>query len=243
MSAASAGEDWKVSHLAETHSTNVVAASFGPWHAVRADVQTAGRGRFQRAWVSNAGGLWLSAVVPLDIQSEGGRLLPLAAGLAVCDVLRSFGVADLRLRWPNDVLVGRRKVAGLLIDCFRPGLAVVGMGVNVHNRPDFQDPALRGCVARLADLTPQSVTPDEVCERLLGALREVVLEIHAGRFSEILARVQPLWSLGGRVSLDLDGQTRAGRFGGVDARGQIILIDDVGCEVFPPERVRHLTEL
>src|SRR5690349_19647555 len=119
--------EWRLRELAAVDSTNLFAANLPAWHAVRADTQTAGRGRFQRQWVSDAGGLWLSAVVPVETNSPAWRMLPLATGVAVCDALRANGANQLRLRWPNDVLVGNRKLAGLLIDQFRPAAAVVGV--------------------------------------------------------------------------------------------------------------------
>jgi len=235
---------WTITHRKEAESTNLLAAGLPAWHAIRADVQTAGRGRFQRSWVSDAGGLWLSAVVPIDITSEGGRLLPLAAGLAVCDTLRSLGVQQLRMRWPNDVMVGNRKIAGLLIDQFKSGLAVVGIGVNVFNKPEEQKPELRGSVARLADVATAPLELDLLTAALLDALRSVASELHAGRFPALLERVNALWHLAGEVELDLDHETRRGRFGGVDGDGRLILIDKRGAaSVFPPEQARHLSEL
>src|SRR5579859_3257989 len=98
-------ESWTLQEYQAVSSTNLVAAALPAWTAVRADTQTAGRGRFQRTWISDQGGLWLSAVVPLNQDDLLRRALPLAAGLAICDALRHLGVHGFRLRWPNDVLV------------------------------------------------------------------------------------------------------------------------------------------
>jgi hypothetical protein len=73
-------------------------------------------------------------------------------GLAVCDSLRSIGLQQFRVRWPNDVLVDDRKLAGLLVDQFVAGLAVAGIGVNVFNQPETQAPYLKNQTVRLADL-------------------------------------------------------------------------------------------
>src|SRR5690348_13205784 len=90
---------WTVHHYATAGSTNLLAANLPAWSAVRADVQSSGRGRFQRRWVSDKGGLWLSAVLPSNSISAG--VLPFAVGLAVCDTLRESRLRDLRMRWPN----------------------------------------------------------------------------------------------------------------------------------------------
>lgn len=240
----SAVPDWTLHQHAEVSSTNLVAADLPAWQAVRADTQTAGRGRFQRPWVSDAGGLWLSAVVPVQTNSPGWRLLPLATGLAVCDALRATGVPRLRLRWPNDVLVGDRKLAGLLIDQFRPGLAVVGIGINVGNQPEARDGSLQGHVVRLADLIPVVPSLQDLAMRVLASVRSVWLGIqHAGPES-ILPRVNALWELPRRVELDLDGTSVCGVFAGVDAQGRLKLTDDGGATTFfDPQAVKLLRDI
>jgi BirA family biotin operon repressor/biotin-[acetyl-CoA-carboxylase] ligase len=147
-------EGWTIYEYSVVTSTNLVAANLPPWTAVRAGAQTNGRGRFQRPWVSDQGGLWLSAVVPTERDPIKQRTLPLVVGLAVSDSLHELGVSRLRMRWPNDVLVDDRKLAGLLIDHFAPGLAVVGIGINVRNQPEALDPSLKNQTARLVDLLP-----------------------------------------------------------------------------------------
>jgi BirA family transcriptional regulator, biotin operon repressor / biotin---[acetyl-CoA-carboxylase] ligase len=116
-------------HLRETTSTNEVArglAAAGAPHGtlVTAALQTAGRGRQGRTWTAPAGQtLLLSLVV-----READLLLPLRAGLAVADLVGDAA----RVKWPNDVLLDGRKVAGVLVEG-RPqeGWTVVGIGVNV----------------------------------------------------------------------------------------------------------------
>ena len=144
-------DGWAVHEVPVTASTNLAAATLPVWEAMRADRQTAGRGRFQRGWVSDEGGLWLSAVVPAGADAAA---LPLAVGLAVCDSLRSLGLKRFRVRWPNDILVDDRKLAGLLVERFHPVAAVAGIGINVLNHPENCDPELKNQTVRLADLIP-----------------------------------------------------------------------------------------
>ena len=221
-------------------STNLVAATLPVWNAVRADIQTAGRGRFQRNWISDAGGLWLSAVVPED---QLRRVLPLAAGLAVCRALQELGVTGVRLRWPNDVLVNDRKLAGLLIDQFESGRVVIGIGLNVSNHPENHDRSLAHCTTRLADLLP--VRPG------LGALTSLVLR-HLGSVlrtleedPELLFRdINLLWGPPREVELDLDGISCRGVFQRVDPEGRLALSDPEGnLSFYEAHQVRHLTEM
>lgn len=238
-----AAPDWRLREFAEVDSTNLVAAHLPAWHAVRADTQTAGRGRFQRQWVSDAGGLWLSAVVPVETNSPEWRLLPLVTGVAVCDALRANGVDKLRLRWPNDILVGERKLAGLLIDQFQPGLAVVGIGINVRNHPEARDGSLNGHVARLADLVRATPSLRDLAVRVLASLKSVWQEVTIAGPESILPRVNALWDLPRRVQLDLDGTLVSGDFIGVDARGRLQLRNDGATSFFEPQDVRLLRDI
>jgi BirA family transcriptional regulator, biotin operon repressor / biotin---[acetyl-CoA-carboxylase] ligase len=127
-------------HLRETTSTNELArqlAAAGAPHGtlVTTGFQTAGRGRQGRTWTAPPGRALLLSVVVRDPDP----LLPLRAGLAVADLA---GPAAL-VKWPNDVLLEGRKVAGVLVEA-RPqeGWAVVGIGVNAAFAPDELPPEL-----------------------------------------------------------------------------------------------------
>jgi len=234
---------WQLREFAEVDSTNLVAAKLPAWHAVRADTQTAGRGRFQRSWVSDAGGLWLSAVVPVETNSPAWRMLPLATGVAVCEALRGTGVKQLRLRWPNDVLVGDGKLAGLLIDQFTLGSAVVGIGINISNHPEVQDGALLGHVARLANLVSVVPSLPDLTERVLASLKSTWLEVQASGPETLLPHVNALWDLPRRVQLDVNDKLVNGEFGGVDAGGRLQLrLDNGATNFFEPQEVKLLRD-
>jgi BirA family transcriptional regulator, biotin operon repressor / biotin---[acetyl-CoA-carboxylase] ligase len=116
-------------HYRSTDSTNERArelASSGAPHGtiVTADEQTAGRGRQGRAWIAGPGSAMLMSVVLRRINGA----LPLAAAVAVCEALPLRAL----IKWPNDIWIGRRKVAGILVEG-RPleGWGVLGIGVNV----------------------------------------------------------------------------------------------------------------
>lgn len=111
--------------------------------AVLADEQLAGRGRVGRAWASPAGlGVWLSLVVrPRALPAPA--LLPLVVGLAAAAALDPFtGAERVMIKWPNDLTLGGRKLAGILCETSWkgsvPGFVVVGLGINVlHTAGDF----------------------------------------------------------------------------------------------------------
>ncbi len=237
-------EGWTLHKYDVVTSTNLVAASLPAWSAVRADTQTNGRGRFQRKWVSDEGGLWLSAVVPVDSVSGAAKTLPLAVGLAVCEALANLGVAQIRMRWPNDVLVNERKLAGLLLDQFSPGLAVAGIGINVSNHPETREPSLRTQTTRLADLVPKPPELSELTSLVLQHLRGLVLELKRAGFESILPRLNGYWAAPRQVELDLDGRTVRGSFTGVDQEGRLILENNARSLIrYESQQVRHLQEL
>jgi BirA family biotin operon repressor/biotin-[acetyl-CoA-carboxylase] ligase len=235
---------WTLREFAQVDSTNFVAGSLPAWHAVRADTQTAGRGRFQRPWVSDAGGLWLSAVVPAPGRKEDWQLLPLVAGLAVIEALLTFGVAQARLRWPNDIMVGDRKLAGLLVDTFDPRRAVIGLGVNVTNQPAAQDASLRNTATRLADLVNPPPALAELTAAILAHLRRKVEALAAGGFAALQPRLNQLWGGTPRVTVELDAGVRQGTFAGVDEHGRLLLRDEAGNRTaLAAHEVRLLREI
>jgi BirA family biotin operon repressor/biotin-[acetyl-CoA-carboxylase] ligase len=130
--------------LAVTHSTNndaLAAARSAALHGsvYFADEQLAGRGRGDHAWHSAAGeGLYLSALLRPKIPAARLPLLPLAAGLAAADAIRTASKLTVDLRWPNDLLIGARKAGGILVEAqseaSKVAYAVVGIGINVHQR-------------------------------------------------------------------------------------------------------------
>ena len=132
-----------------------------PWNGVVSPVQRSGRGQMRRAWSSTPGNLHISLILPSASGSPGGdpgTLLPLAVGYLFCRVLEEEGL-DPIMKWPNDVLVRGRKVAGILVED-RGGRTVVGIGVNIafapqdaNMRSDRSNPA--GCLRDLGlDATP-----------------------------------------------------------------------------------------
>jgi BirA family biotin operon repressor/biotin-[acetyl-CoA-carboxylase] ligase len=108
-----------------------------------AESQTAGRGQFQRPWSSAAGlGLWFSLLLRLEVNDTTIPSLSAFAAVALVNTLHKLGISDYGIKAPNDVLIGGRKVAGILVET-RPGrnpFAVIGIGLNVNHVPeDFSD--------------------------------------------------------------------------------------------------------
>lgn len=129
--------------VGETGSTNAdllaraADASEGDW--LRADRQTAGRGRMGRAWQSPSGNLYASTLVRLCPADPAAATLTLVAAVALTDALRAAAPGiDFTIKWPNDVLIDGAKIAGILLERTSDAI-VIGFGVNLAWRPENLD--------------------------------------------------------------------------------------------------------
>jgi len=236
---------WKIQLHEELGSTNDLAGRLPGWNVVLARRQTGGRGRYRRSWVSDEGGLWLSAVLPTPGPAERWAVLPLAAGWALRAAIASLGVSDLRLRWPNDLMVGRTKLAGILVERFRPDAAVIGIGINLLNRPELQQPELAGLVTRLADLLPEPPSQEQVLAALLAKLTEAQHLLEQGQADALLPSLNEAWRIR-RVQVALTERQAPliGEFEGVDIQGNLIIVDATGQRrILSPLAVELLREL
>ena len=122
---------------------------------VLADYQTAGRGQHGRAWTAPTGAaLLFSVVLRPHLPVARWPEIPLAAGCAIAEALETVAPVCVRLKWPNDVLVSGRKLAGILAEgvASTPSLVVVGIGVNVSQREQDWPPDLASRAGSLASL-------------------------------------------------------------------------------------------
>jgi BirA family biotin operon repressor/biotin-[acetyl-CoA-carboxylase] ligase len=106
---------------------------------VIAEQQSGGRGRMKRKWASPRGGIWISVVLMPAIPTATSTMLPFVAALAVCDAIREATGLRATLKWPNDVMINEKKVAGILLDLSAEAetvnYAVIGIGVNANVEP------------------------------------------------------------------------------------------------------------
>ncbi len=222
-------------------STNDVAdrlAWEGAAHGtvVAADFQESGRGRMGRTWHSPPGaGLYVSVVLrPERLLAPGGRAplsaaspVTLTAGVAAADALRAVTGLPVEIKWPNDVVIGWRKICGILAEGAAAGHAirhvVLGIGVNVLASaypPDIADRA-----TSLEAEAGRAVDRGAVFAELLACLAERVGRLPAGRFDEVLEawrRLSPS-SAGTRVGISTpDGWVEAVT-AGLDADGALLV--------------------
>lgn len=214
--------------------------------AVRARVQTAGRGRRAHAWSSPEGGLYLSVLIRPQVASVQLPGLPVACALGIVNALRSVGCSQAKLKWPNDVVVGRAKLAGILTELGQADngpFAVCGVGVNMHvpEAPTAPGSLTPAGLATSLDRGCPLPSLDELAERIRSGIVDAAESWGRG-LTNCNENAAPLTGIvdvyndclafrGERVTVTaVDGaQVGIGTLLGVDERGRALVKDDTGC--------------
>lgn len=190
----------------------------GAW--LRADRQSGGRGRLNRAWESPDGNLYCSTLVRLRPGDPPPATLAFVAAVAVWQAIDALLPGRPVIKWPNDIMIGPAKLSGMLLE--RTGDAIiVGIGVNVETHPD-------GLGRPTTDLWTQGAsqsTPATLVEQIAGRFADLLISWRAYGFEP----VRTLWlsaahPVGASLQASLpDGSVIAGQFAGLDTDGALIL--------------------
>jgi BirA family biotin operon repressor/biotin-[acetyl-CoA-carboxylase] ligase len=228
--------DFRHEALLETSSTNsecLTRARAGDagnlW--VTAGRQTGGRGRRGRPWISEPGNLYASLLLidPAPLERLGS--LPLAVAVAVHQAVREVlppASAEVEVKWPNDILIGRKKTCGILIEgeALPDGryALVIGIGINVSVMPEnplYPVTCLREQGA--------SVSPEELFAHLYAAMAEALDVWNSGRgIREITAQWRRVaCGIGEKITVNLPDRSISGQFAGIDDSGLLML--DIGA--------------
>jgi BirA family biotin operon repressor/biotin-[acetyl-CoA-carboxylase] ligase len=220
---------WDVRRVAETESTNADVAAAARAGApegtvVVADHQTAGRGRLDRTWEAPPGsGLAMSALVrPDDLDPARWPWIPLMTGVAVAGAVREAGL-EPSLKWPNDVEIDGRKLAGILVERVETAdgpAAVIGIGLNVAMTieqlpvPTATSLSLEGSVA----------TRDELLDAVLAGLATHYVLLRADPAALRESYLAVCGTVGSTVRVDLpDEATLTGAATDVDEHGRLVV--------------------
>lgn len=207
-------------------------ASAGAEHGtiVGADVQTAGQGRLGRSWESKRGGLYFTMILRPRVEMRELPVVTLALGLAVADAVQMFTGIAVDLRWPNDVMVGDRKLAGILAQ-WQDGAVLAGIGLNV-GQADFE-PELHATATSLA-LETGSVQNRDVLLRAIAASVETHVKVLEGSGVDAILRLfgaASSYVAGKRVRVELPGGDVNGITAGLTPEGFLVLRKDDGTEM------------
>ncbi|PLX42245.1 MAG: biotin--[acetyl-CoA-carboxylase] ligase [Hyphomicrobiales bacterium] len=223
----------------EIDSTNSEALRRAPQEGplwVWARVQTKGRGRQGRVWASGRGNLYASLLLPVDFEPALTPQVSFVAALAVHDTAAQLlGKGDpsdrLKLKWPNDVLLGGAKIAGILLEGASSGAArgavAIGCGINLAHHPELDE-------RKATSLGAYG------CEVEAGAALSVLAAAMQARLGQWrggagFAAIRADWlarvgGLGERVEIRLPNERRSGIFATIDSGGALILRLDDGQE-------------
>ncbi|OCW58682.1 biotin--[acetyl-CoA-carboxylase] ligase [Hoeflea olei] len=227
------GPEFRHIELGDVSSTNVEcmerARAGDPGRLwITASRQTGGRGRRGRTWVSEPGNLYASLLLIDPAPWDGMASLPLAVTIAVHDAVAAVlpdAPERLRIKWPNDLLIGGAKTAGILIEA--EGLengrraVVIGCGINIAHKPEAGlYPAT--CLAQEGS----SATPQMVFAHLVGSMQRVLDAWDQGRG---LAAIRDAWieralGFGAPVTVNLPDRQIHGLFDGIDGDGRLVLV-------------------
>ena len=245
---------WDVRRTADTTSTNAdllaLARSGEPEGVVLvADHQTAGRGRLDRTWEAPPGASLLTSILlrpsdaPRSLALDQTHLVANAVGIAAAVAARRLSGVDVRLKWPNDLVIatadGVRKVSGILAESIlsdgRVEALVVGIGINV-NWPADLPPELADIAIALNHAAGAAPRPPRAAGR--AAPRRPLLRLAGdGRRSEprSLGEYRSLSAtIGSRVRVELPGETFEGDAIDITAEGHLLVVDE--C----PDRPREV---
>jgi BirA family biotin operon repressor/biotin-[acetyl-CoA-carboxylase] ligase len=230
-------DDFRHVALDEVSSTNTEAlararAGDSGFLWITAERQSGGRGRRGREWVSERGNLYSSLLLVDFAPTEELGSLPLAVALAVHETIVSVTPPDgatVDIKWPNDVLIDRRKTSGILLEAERlPDgrmALVIGIGINIRARPDLaQYP--------VTSLTDQgvSISPEELFARLFIAMADALSVWDQGRgIGEIVRRWRGVaCGIGEKITVNLPDRSISGIFSGIDDKGLLLLDSAAG---------------
>ncbi len=233
----------------------LVAENPGQIILVTSDRQTAGRGRSGRVWRSPAGGAWFSMAWPMRVEPQRYNSVPLLAGKAVLDSVKAIlgPAARVQIKWPNDVLVEDKKVAGVLCERVLGGRAgarglpatlVVGVGINTNFNSDRLGDDLRRSAGTLSEFTGGCVDVTDLIRGCAARIERLITRLELERSemgSAFFARLETnLAWVGHAVSLHVGDRVVTGLCVGLDGAGRLRLEVSGREEVFDAGEVSHV---
>lgn len=217
---------------------------------VFAEEQTKGRGRFGRRWLCpRGGGILVSCLLVPPFRSDRLPLLTVTAALATCQAIEEAAGHQPAIRWPNDIVIDGKKVAGVLVESQSRArsvvTAVVGIGLNVNVRPQDFPPNLEQPATSLLEASGKPVERLALARSLLRKIDTLYGELLAGESEALVEEWRRLSVLSHRrIRISLDKREAVGRVLEVDPIEGILLgLDLGGSKWFRGELVRHLEVL
>ena len=227
----------KLEVFSEIDSTNTYlmqmpAPTAGRCRIATADTQTAGRGRKGRRWISlEDSGLCMSLAYTFGRHPENLPALTLAVGIGVIDALQSFDVADVHLKWPNDLVLRDAKLGGILTELKHARgstlTVVTGIGINTALPPGFEIPSTADWTSGATDLSAVLTTVPRrelLAARIFESLSQVLRAFELHGFRHFIERWPALdWLYGKEITVSTNSHCVYGVAAGVDSDGALLV--------------------
>lgn len=223
--------EWHESIDSTMHRAAELAAEGCPAGTiVGADIQTAGQGRLGRHWHSQQGGLYFTMILRPKVEMRDLPVVTMAIGVAVADALQMFAGVSVDLRWPNDVMVGDRKLVGILAQ-WHGGAVLAGIGVNVSQQEFAAD--VRDIATSLALESGRSHDKQVLMKAIAASVDTHIHILETGGVTSILRLFANASSYvsGRRVKIELPGGDVIGTTAGLTPDGFLLLRKDDGEEM------------
>jgi BirA family biotin operon repressor/biotin-[acetyl-CoA-carboxylase] ligase len=204
----------------------------GSFRVALADHQTAGRGRNQNRWVSAPGrSLCLSLAHTFERTPANLSALALALGVGAIEVLRSLGIGDVGLKWPNDLVAADAKLGGILVETQvrrrNEAVVVAGIGLNVNLPDRMDDDVDPTATLRAIDLCSLALRPparETLAAAMIQGWQRTILEYEAGGFERFIGRYESVDWLAGRAITVATAELRVtGTAAGISETGALLV--------------------
>jgi len=225
----------RIFHFQELESTMDTAKSLAKMEAshlsvVIAEHQTIGRGRLNRKWFSSKGGLWFTLILKPETPPQLSYIYNFAASLSLSRTLRQLFNVDVRVKWPNDLLLKGRKLTGLLSEMETRGDMVeflnIGIGINVNNAPQKDEPK----AISLKNVLGKNVSRKLILETFLDNFKNLIQPpVQTTTCQNIIKQWKEMTStIGSRVRMETISKIYEGLAIDVDETGALMIKDNTG---------------
>ncbi len=226
-----------IHYFKEVDSTNDVAKYLAENGAeegtvVVAEIQNRGKGRRGKTWISPPGGVWMSIILRPEIPTSRAPQLTLVTGVAVAETLKKELKLDVGIKWPNDILIGDKKVCGILTEVNanvnKINYVVVGIGIDMNVDVPLFPPDLQKGATSLKNELDTEINGAILVQKFLLNLEKLYSQFTSGKFPNILNEWRLLSkTIGSRVEVRTRGKTIRGDAVGINKDGILILeLDD-----------------
>jgi len=224
----------EIHYFKEINSTNLYAKQLAQESVcegtvVVADIQISGRGRKDRNWSSPFGGLWLSIVLYPKLPPERGMLVTMTASVAVAQAINEITGLNPKIKWPNDILLNKKKVCGVLTEIEaemdRINYSIIGIGINVNNEIEED---LQGIAISLKSIVGVQISRVKLLQSMLKHLDENYVKLVSKDYSSI----RNFWFsyaniIGKKIQVDYENE---------DILGVVIDVDESGCLILKTDK-------